>query len=47
MLCPKCMLEMWVKKVENNIMTHECKKCGEIIEVDISEIEDETENEDE
>ena len=32
---------MWVSKVENNVMYHECKRCGETIEVDISEIEEE------
>ena len=29
MKCPQCRLvEMIVKCVENNIATHECKKCG-------------------
>ena len=29
MKCPQCrLIERIVKCVENNIVTHECKKCG-------------------
>ena len=29
MKCPQCRLvEMVVKEVKKNIVTHECKKCG-------------------
>lgn len=29
MKCPECQLvEMLVEKVENDIVTHKCKKCG-------------------
>lgn len=36
MKCPQCKLvEMTVKKVKNNIVTHECKKCGKTEKQDL------------
>ena len=32
MKCPQCrIVEMMVEKIEDNIVTYKCKKCGKVI----------------